>query len=134
METENTNCTVVLRGGKILLTKRAGTNFLGWWCFPGGHAEKGETMRQAAQREANEEIGSVNVEPEPFMVFIHDWPADKHCDKPHQHRCHVFRGSIVGELKAGSDAARLDWFTPQEAKKLRLTGYTKIILKHITKK
>lgn len=131
MKTENTNCTLVIKDGKILLTKRSGTNFVGWWCFPGGHAEKGETMHQAAQREANEEIGGVKVEAKPFMVFVHDWPSDRHTKEPHKHRCHAFRTRITGALRAGSDAAKLGWFTPEEAKKLRLTGYTEMILKHM---
>lgn len=29
----------------------------GYWCFPGGHLEKGENARQAIQRELQEELG-----------------------------------------------------------------------------
>ncbi len=31
----------------------------GYWCFPGGHVERGETSRQAVQRELHEELGIV---------------------------------------------------------------------------
>jgi|GEM_PF-255152 len=128
MEIENTNDIVVEREGRILLVKRANRTFHGWWFMPGGHAEEGETQAQAAQREANEEIGEVKVEKKPFMVFVHDWPADSHIPKPHQHKCHVFRAKITGDLRAGDDASELRWVTLEEAKKIKITEYTRRVL------
>jgi 8-oxo-dGTP diphosphatase len=130
---ENTVCMVVRKEGKILLVKRGNMVFRGWWAVPGGHAEKGEKIAEAAQREANEEIGRVEVEEKPFLVFVHDWPSDNHTREPHKHRAHAFRARITGALKAGSDAAELGWFTPQEARELKLTGYTITILNHLFK-
>lgn len=44
--------------GKILLLKRSGTGWMdGQWGLPGGKVDHGETMKQAAVREAKEEIG-----------------------------------------------------------------------------
>lgn len=48
---------VILRGGKILLTKRGREPFKGWWDFPGGFMEKGETPEEAIRREIKEETG-----------------------------------------------------------------------------
>ena len=46
------------RGIKYLLIRRAeGILKGGYWCFPGGHVERGETSRQAVQREFHEELG-----------------------------------------------------------------------------
>jgi ADP-ribose pyrophosphatase YjhB (NUDIX family) len=131
MTIENTACIVVEKDGKVLLVKRANRVFRGWWCIPGGYAEPGETPHQNAQREANEEIGSVAVEDKPFLVFLHDWPADRDVKVPHKHRCYTFRARITGELRAGDDAAELGWFTPEQAGKLKLTNYTETILKHL---
>ncbi len=130
---EDTNCMLVEKYGRILLVKRKNKTFRGWWCLPGGHAEAGETMQQAAQREANEEIGGAKVEPEPFMVFEHDWPADAHTPEPHKHRCHAFRAEITGSLRAGDDAAELGWFTISEALDKHITNYTYEILSRIQK-
>ncbi len=130
---ENTNAILVEKDGKILLVKRLNKTFRGWWCLPGGHAEPGETPEQAAQREANEEVGSVKVEGTPFMIFVHDWPADCHIKEPHQHKCHAFRGRVAGKIRAGSDAGEFKWFTPEEAGKLKLTNYTEMVLKTIFK-
>jgi len=133
VKVEDTNCIVVQKFGRILLVKRKSKTFHGWWCVPGGHAEAGETMKQAAQREANEEVGSVRVEAEPFVVFEHDWPADSHIPEPHKHRCHAFRAEITGKLQAGDDAAELGWYTIDEAMNMQTTDYTYRILMEMQK-
>lgn len=49
---------VVKRGEKLLLLKRSEEiSSGGKWCFPGGKIEEGETPREAAVREVNEETG-----------------------------------------------------------------------------
>jgi len=48
---------VVERQGRILLTRRqAGTHLGGLWEFPGGKAERGETLEAALRREMKEEL------------------------------------------------------------------------------
>jgi len=48
----------VLNGTKLLLSKRVNTGWMdGFFCAPGGHAEKGETPTIAMQREIKEELG-----------------------------------------------------------------------------
>ncbi|GGL16220.1 NUDIX domain-containing protein [Deinococcus radiotolerans] len=48
--------------GRVLLGRRSGSSYAdGLWGLPGGHVEAGETLAQAAAREAAEEVGlSVN--------------------------------------------------------------------------
>ncbi len=49
---------LVKKDSDILLSRRANTGWNdGMCCAPGGHVEKNETPRQAAIREANEELG-----------------------------------------------------------------------------
>jgi 8-oxo-dGTP diphosphatase len=49
---------VVRRGGKILIAKRpAGKHLAGFWEFPGGAVEPGETAEEAVKRELREETG-----------------------------------------------------------------------------
>ena len=50
---------VLLRGGKVLLVRRAAhrKSYPDCWAFPGGHVERGEGLEQALARELIEEIG-----------------------------------------------------------------------------
>ncbi|HET7328695.1 MAG TPA: NUDIX domain-containing protein [Nocardioidaceae bacterium] len=48
----------LLRGGSVLLQRRAGTGFMdGHWAAAAGHVEEGESAPAAAVREAREEVG-----------------------------------------------------------------------------
>jgi ADP-ribose pyrophosphatase YjhB (NUDIX family) len=48
---------VIVQDGKLVLIKRGAEPALGEWSFPGGVVELGETVRDAAVREAKEECG-----------------------------------------------------------------------------
>lgn len=43
----------------LFLKRGPGGDYPGYWCFPGGHVEDGETVEQAAEREAIEELGTL---------------------------------------------------------------------------
>ncbi|MBR9765509.1 MAG: NUDIX hydrolase [Rhodobacteraceae bacterium] len=49
--------SVALRGGEVLLVRRANPPDAGLWGFPGGKLDLGETLAQAALRELEEETG-----------------------------------------------------------------------------
>ncbi len=48
-------CVAIIENEQILLTKRKDFEV---WCLPGGHVDAGETVAQAAVREAFEETVS----------------------------------------------------------------------------
>lgn len=80
--------------GRFLLTSRpAGKVYAGFWEFPGGKLEAGETVEQALRRELQEEIGVT-------IGAAHAW-RDSLVDYPHAlvrlHFCKVF--DWVGELQ-----------------------------------
>jgi 8-oxo-dGTP pyrophosphatase MutT (NUDIX family) len=54
---------VLRRGDEVLLLLRANTGYMdGHWAVPAGHVEKGESVFEAAIREAREEAG-VEIDP-----------------------------------------------------------------------
>ncbi len=73
--------------GRFLLTSRPpGKVYEGYWEFPGGKLEAGETVAEALQRELQEEIGVT-------IGAVHAW-REKLVDYPHAlvrlHFCKVF--------------------------------------------
>lgn len=49
---------LIFRDGKVLISRRRkGSHLGGFWEFPGGKREKGETLKQCLEREIEEELG-----------------------------------------------------------------------------
>ena len=66
---------VIKDGDKIFATARGYGEFKGWWEFPGGKIEKGETPQQALVREIKEEL-SATIEVDDLIDTIeYDYPT-----------------------------------------------------------
>jgi 8-oxo-dGTP diphosphatase len=66
---------LVRSDGAFLLTSRpAGKAYAGYWEFPGGKLEAGESVEQALRRELQEEIGITIAAVEPWKVELVDYP------------------------------------------------------------
>ena len=106
---------VVVADGAILLVQRGHEPQLGRWSVPGGRVEPGETLRQAATREAYEETGlEVRVGRELWSLLIPD--GDRTFE------VHDFAATVAGgTLRAGDDAADVRWIPFEELEDLPLT-------------
>jgi 8-oxo-dGTP diphosphatase len=66
---------LVQRDGHFLLTSRPqGKVYSGYWEFPGGKLESGETVEQALRRELREELGIDIASVKPWKSELVDYP------------------------------------------------------------
>lgn len=112
----------MLRGQSVLLVKRGRKPSAGFYAFPGGRVEDGETDIDAAARELREETGLEAADlRELVVVNIPPSPAE---DTP-GYRLIVFAARwIGGEPVAADDAAEAGFFTRDELVALPTTDST----------
>ncbi|GGF48097.1 hypothetical protein GCM10011611_63140 [Aliidongia dinghuensis] len=102
--------SVVRRGDRFLLVRRAKQPNLGRWGFPGGVQELGETVIDGARRELLEETGLSSGGGRTTTAL----DAIEH-DEAGRIRYHytlvvVLMTDVAGEPVAGDDAAEVGWF------------------------
>ena len=114
---------IIWRDGRFLAAKRpSGASWAGYWEFPGGKREAGESIEQALARELEEELGIHSVRSIPWRRLQHAYPellVDLHF-------MHVveFHGDPVAR-----DGQELCWVTPEEAQTLEfLPADTDVLL------
>lgn len=66
---------VIRKNGRIFATQRGYGDWKGWWEFPGGKIELGETPEEALRREIREEL-QADVSVDEFLCTVeYDYPA-----------------------------------------------------------
>jgi 8-oxo-dGTP diphosphatase len=84
------------REGRFLLTSRPeGKVYAGYWEFPGGKLEKGETVSAALARELHEELGISVAESHPWHVLEMDYPHAR----VRLHFCKVYQWTGAFEMR-----------------------------------
>jgi 8-oxo-dGTP diphosphatase len=91
--------------GRFLLTSRPeGKVYAGFWEFPGGKLEEGETVEQALRRELDEELGITIGAAHPWQVEIVDY---EHA-RVRLHFCKVYEWTGAFEMR---ERQRMAWQT-----------------------
>jgi mutator protein MutT len=100
---------LVWRDSRVLVTRRpaSAAHLPNMWEFPGGKCDDGELPRQAAIREAGEELGiEVEIIGE-YASILHDYTVRRVT-------LHPFRCRIISGEPQPRASAELRWLAPQE--------------------
>jgi hypothetical protein BACCOPRO_00607 len=110
---------IIKENEKYFATQRGYGEFKGWWEFPGGKIENGESKEEALKREIREELAT-EIEIDRFITTVHfDYPEFHlimHC-----FICHITAGRPqLLEAKAAkwldkNDLASVEWLPADRA-------------------
>jgi 8-oxo-dGTP diphosphatase len=93
---------IVKRAGKVLLARRKEGSLTGYWEFPGGKIEEGESPEKALRREIFEEL-SVDSEVGAFFG------ESEHLSSNGRIRLEFYRCALAGEPLAGEAHTEVAW-------------------------
>lgn len=117
----------IVKDGKVLCAQRgSGKTLSGYWEFPGGKIEEGETTQQALQREIEEELlCEINVDKE---VCTSDYLYDFGHVELTTFLCHLIEGS-----PKLTEHARMVWVEPADMPQLNWAPVDHDAVEHISK-
>ena len=102
---------LIWRGRKVLISKRPqGSHLAGFWEFPGGKQEDGETLSRGLERELKEELGIEVRADNLFLSVQHEYETKR--VTLHFFQCSVLKGrpkSLEGQTKK--------WVAPKDLPK-----------------
>ena len=118
----------ILRGGKVLIVRRARKPALGVYTLPGGDVEAGETLEDAIRREVREET-TLEIEPVPLAghreVIVRD--AQGRTERHFVIMCFASRW-LSGEPHLNEELDEARWIDPAELSGLKTTeGLAEIV-------
>jgi 8-oxo-dGTP diphosphatase len=107
--------------GAVLLGQRPeGKPYAGYWEFPGGKVESGETLFAALFRELQEEIDVRIDQAEEFMVLEHDYP--------HAYvRLHICLVKSWQGQPRGLENQALEWLNIKDVDQLSIAGFDPVL-------
>jgi len=120
---------VIVENGRALVVRRATEPLKGEWSIPGGVVELGETLRQAAVREAKEETGLEVEAGEVLEVIDRIMPDPQQKIQYHYVLVDFLCRRISGEARSGADASELRWITPEELEGFPIAGSAAAVIR-----
>jgi 8-oxo-dGTP diphosphatase len=107
--------------GAVLLGQRpVGKPYAGYWEFPGGKIESGESLFAALSRELLEEIDVLIDDAEEFMVLEHDYP--------HAYvRLHICLVKSWQGQPCGLENQALGWLNIKDVDQIDIAGFDPVL-------
>ena len=104
MKTIEVVAAIIIKNGQVFATQRGYGDWKGWWEFPGGKMEPGESPEEALRREILEELDAeIGIE---SLLETVEW------DYPAFHlTMHCFRCTLVSESLHLNEHEASAWLT-----------------------
>lgn len=120
---------IIIEDGRVVLVKRGHPPLVGEWSIPGGAMEVGETVREAAAREAREETG-LKIETQELLGIYDRLLRDENGRVQYHYLLVDFLcRRVSGELCASGDADETHWFSRAELQQLSLPEDTAEVIR-----
>ncbi len=113
METLTVGCAMIEKEGKFLIAQRSpGMPYAGYWEFPGGKRENGESLEGCLVREVAEELG--------ICIRVQKFFAQKDFEYPHRKVSLFFYFcGVVSGRPSKRECFDFAWVMPGEMKNFR---------------
>ena len=106
MKTIEVAAAIIVKEAEVLATRRGYGTWKGWWEFPGGKVETGESPQEALKREIREELDA-EIEVGELLETV-EWDYPEFHLRMHCYVCHIVSEDIcLNEHEAAA------WLTKQ---------------------
>lgn len=121
MKTIEVVAAIILRDGQVFATQRGYGEFQGWWEFPGGKIESGESPKEALKREIREEL-EAEIEVGELLQTV-EW------DYPNFHlTMHCFICSLISESLHLNEHEAATWLSSETLRSVKWLPADEILL------
>ena len=124
MKTIEVVAAIIVKDGQVFATQRGYGEFQGWWEFPGGKMEVGESPQLALKREIREELDA-EIEVKELLQTV-EW------DYPNFHlTMHCFICSLLSESLQLNEHEAATWLTHETLRSVKWLPADEILLDKI---
>ena len=124
MKTIEVVAAITIKDGQVFATQRGYGEFQGWWEFPGGKIEPGESPQMALKREIREELDA-EIEVKELLETV-EW------DYPNFHlTMHCFICSLLSESLHLNEHEAATWLTHETLRSVKWLPADEILLDKI---
>ena len=115
---------IIIKDGQVFATQRGYGEFQGWWEFPGGKMEAGESPQEALKREIREELDA--------DVLVKELLETVEWDYPNFHlTMHCFICNLLSESLHLNEHEAATWLTHATLKSVKWLPADEILLDKI---
>ena len=124
MKTIEVVAAIIIKDGQVFATQRGYGKFQGWWEFPGGKMEAGESQQEALKREIREELDA--------DVLVKELLETVEWDYPNFHlTMHCFICNLLSESLHLNEHEAATWLTHETLRSVKWLPADEILLEKI---